>query len=88
MVFNQLFGTFNKDVISECQYYTGCLPLCYLLDMKTIFLHNLGDLQDINFSAYWLLTLTGIDELQTCSAHYKATIKYKLWSKFAVQSGH
>jgi len=31
MVFNKLFGyfgTFNKDVISECQYYTGCFTVC------------------------------------------------------------
>jgi len=69
--------------------------LCYLLDMKTIcFLYRLGDLKDINFIAYYLFKLTGIDELQTCSARYnivkidsKAAIEYKLWSKFAVQSG-
>ena len=30
----KLYGTFNKPVITLCQYYTGNLPFKFLLDLK------------------------------------------------------
>jgi hypothetical protein len=96
MVFNKLFGTFNKEIISHCQYYTGCLPLCYLLDMKIIcFLQNFVNLKDDNFTAFYLFSLSGISDLHTCCARYnilrndsKSTIKRKMFLQFALQCGH
>ena len=35
-VYTKLFSTFDKNVISLCQFYTGYLPLQYMLDLRMI----------------------------------------------------
>ena len=53
-VFNKLFCTYSKEIIKSCQYYTGCLPLNYLIDQRTLcFRRNLHDFQGINSVVYF-----------------------------------
>ena len=41
-VYTKLFGSFDKSVIAQCQWYCGYLPLCYDIDLKKMhFLNNL-----------------------------------------------
>jgi len=35
-IFVKLFSTFNNTIIQECQYYTGYLPLKYLLYLRCL----------------------------------------------------
>ena len=35
-VFTKLFSTFDKSVITLCQFYTYQLPLCYIIDARTL----------------------------------------------------
>ena len=40
--FFKVFKTFDKHVIKQCQFYCGCLPLCYIIDKRRmLFLRNL-----------------------------------------------
>ena len=36
LVYTKLFSTFDKNVISLCQFDTGYLPLQYMLDLRMI----------------------------------------------------
>ena len=38
----KLYGTFDKQIVQQCQYYVGCLPLSATLDIRqTEFLSKL-----------------------------------------------
>ena len=32
--FMKLYGTFNKEIVKQCQYYTGFLPLSPIIDIR------------------------------------------------------
>src|SRR5580693_2832015 len=39
----KLYGTFNKPIITLCQYYSGNLPFKFLLDLKMMnFYHKMS----------------------------------------------
>jgi hypothetical protein len=92
MVFNKLFGSYNKSVIASCQYYCGYLPFSLLLDLKTLrFMRKLSDMQNINSFVYFLYNLSGRDEFQVLAAKYNvnitdsdASVKRKIWNSFSV----
>ena len=52
-VYMKLFKTFNKSVITLCQFYTGQLPLEYLLDIRTVAFY--AKLKDSIFSPAGML---------------------------------
>ena len=35
-IFTKLFNTFDISIIKQCQWYMGCLPLEYVIDLRTI----------------------------------------------------
>jgi len=35
-IFEQLFSTFDKNVLLQCQYYTGYLPLLYKVHFRRL----------------------------------------------------
>ena len=88
-VFNKLFCTYSKEIIKSCQYYTGCLPLNYLIDQRTLcFRRNLHDFQGINSVVYFLFSLAS-KEFNVCASKYninpedsKYCIKNKIWNYF------
>ena len=48
--FMKIFATYNNDVIRNCQFYSGHLPLAYLIDLRKInFLTNLKTCLDGDF---------------------------------------
>ena len=81
--FMKIFGTFDKTIIRQCQFYLGVLPLCYEIDYRTIkFLKNLFP--------------TGIDDVISSSINRDLCKKYgvlkndndrcvyaKVWRAFA-----
>jgi len=52
-IYTKLFATFDKSVIMQCQFYTGQLPLKYVLDLK--FLNFINGLRYLNNSPAELL---------------------------------
>ena len=42
-IFMKIYGTFNKPIITLCQFYSGYLPFKYLLDLRMMnFFHRLS----------------------------------------------
>jgi len=40
--FFKMFNSYDKNIIKHCQFYMGCLPICYLIDLRKLkFLYNL-----------------------------------------------
>ena len=53
----KLYGTFDKQIVQQCQCYVGCLPLSFTLDIRqTEFLSNLpfveNDLLNFCFTVF------------------------------------
>jgi len=89
-VFTKLFSTFDKAIIMKCQYYTGYLPLRYILDLK--FLNFLRSTTYSNSPANQLYYWFGNVERQSVALQYninindnKAACKKKMWQKFKIE---
>jgi len=65
----KLFTTFNEDVVRQCQYFTGYMPLEH-----TLFLKKFNFLNALKFSQNWMLVslfeLTAVQELTSIYEHY------------------
>ena len=48
--FVKLFGKFDKNVISQCQYYSGCLPFNYQNDLRCLKFHSQLSTNSLNYS--------------------------------------
>ena len=35
-VFTKIFKTYNKDILNQCHYFMGCLPVNYIADERTL----------------------------------------------------
>jgi len=87
-VFTKLFSTFNKNIIIQCQYYTGYLPLKYILDLR--FLNFVTGLNNAMHSpAYILFKMFGEKELLSVANVYNINLtdscrlrKIKIWNSF------
>jgi len=87
--FYKLFGTFDRGVIAQCQFYSGYLPLTLAIDLKTSkFLFSLKVVPTA--PAGILLNFVGGEELDQLQLMYgvhaimsQAAIKKKFWDKFA-----
>ena len=34
--FAKIFGTYDKDIIKQCQFYCGATPLCGIIDLRRL----------------------------------------------------
>src|SRR5271156_2697453 len=48
--FVKLFGTFDKNVISQCQYYSGCLPFNYQNYLRCLKFHSQLSTNSLTYS--------------------------------------
>ena len=88
-IYFKLFSTFNISIVEQCQYYTGYLPLNYLIHLRYfIFLSKIQKLppSPVKFLAqspavnrHWveLANLYGITDHDNIGC-----VKYKIWNKF------
>jgi len=89
MVFHKIFGTYSKTIISQCQFYTGNLPLDYLYKFRLLcFLKNLPNLS--NNTIDFLYKLFGYDLFLSTALEFgidendnRNIMKDKLWFKFS-----
>jgi hypothetical protein len=89
-VYVKLFSTFDKSVIMSCQYYTGQLPLKYLLDLRVLnFYRTLKRNSSSNSTASLLFDWFGMSELLVIikrnGLHLSNSdwvCKQKMWSLF------
>ena len=59
-----MFGTFNKNILRQCLYYCGILPLSHQLDLlKMKFLNGLGQLASVDTDYYYLMKVVDRREL-------------------------
>jgi hypothetical protein len=89
-VFTKLFYTYSKEIIVNCQFYTGCLPLNIVLDLRKLcFLRKLSNMQETNFIVNFLFKTVASDEFVLCASKYAVyiddsdfTTKRKIWTWF------
>jgi hypothetical protein len=87
-IYYKLFNTFDKQTIVQCQFYTGQLPLKYLLHVR--FLSFLKGLKNVPFSpANLLFEWFGKAERQSIAESYgivsndsPSAIRRKIWNVF------
>ena len=90
MVFHKIFGTYSKSIISQCQYYTGCLPMQYLVKLRKLcFLNNMKLYADDNIMCKYLYQNFGYFQFISIANEFgivekdcKFWMKRKMWSSF------
>lgn len=91
MVFHKIFGTYSNAIISQCHYFTGCLPLDYLYKLRQLcFLNNIKEFSKDNILCthlyknfgYKLFTAVA-SEFNIIESDNKPSMKFKIWSKFS-----
>ena len=92
-LFSKLFSTFDSNTIAYCQYYTGHLPLQYIIDLRCFkFLSNLVSIENIILNV--LFSLNGTTTIGTISTRYNMVningavnyLKYCMWKQFVIDS--
>ena len=90
-LFSKLFSTFDSNTIAYCQYYTGHLPLQYIIDLRCFkFLSNLVSIENIILNV--LFSLNGTTTIGTISTRYNMVningavnyLKYCMWKQFVI----
>jgi hypothetical protein len=87
-VYLKVFHVKEKVCINLCQYYSGCLPASYRLDVRKInFMYSVFNSYDS--LPYQLVSLLGSDDLVSLMARYvitprdsAAAVKAKVWTQF------
>ena len=88
-VYFKVFHMKEKLCINLCQYYSGCLPASYRLDVRKIyFVYSLSNAYDsLPFQS---LSLLGSDDLVSLMEKYvitprdsAAAVKAKIWNQFS-----
>jgi len=90
MIFHKIFGTYSNSIISQCQYFTGCLPLYHLCKSRQLcFLKRIIDQSNENAVCRFLCETFAFRNFETIAAKYNitindsvTTIKHKIWSTF------
>ena len=90
MIFHKIFGTYSNIIISQCQYFTGWLPLCHLCKLRQLcFLKRIIDLSNENAVCKFLCEAIVYRNFESIAAKYNVTtndnvftIKDKIWSVF------
>ena len=92
-LFSKVFSTFNSNIVAYCQYYTGHLPLQYIIDLRCFkFLSNLVSIENIILNV--LFSLNGTTTIGTISTRYNMVningavnyLKYCMWKQFVIDS--
>ena len=91
MVFHKIFGTYSNSIISQCQFYTGNLPLDCLYKFRLMcFLKNLPTLS--NNTCNYFYKMFGCDLFRLVASEFGITendnrynIKCKIWAKFSAE---
>ena len=65
MVFEQIFSTFDNNVILNCQLYCGVLPINYTVDIQTLNFLN-GLVKSENSYVQLHFKRTGLKNLKIC----------------------
>ncbi len=68
----KIFGTFNKNILRNCLYYTCYLPASLTVALiKMNFLKSFLQLQSYNNKLFYLLKSVSQEDLSTLMASYK-----------------
>ena len=86
----KIFGTFNKNILQQCLYYTGYLPVSLIVALnKMKFLSSFAQLENYNDTLFYFLKLVALEELLVLSEAYNINEnvshrcrKEKMWSYF------
>ena len=86
----KIYGTFNKNILRNCLYYTGYLPVSLTVAlMKMNFLKSFLQLKCYNNKLFYLLKSVSQEDLSTMMASYKISFhdsprlrKLKVWTYF------
>ena len=87
-IFVKIFASFDHNVILNCQYFCGILPLCYRLDMRVIeFFKDLMNTTNVYLKFHFLRT--GNKMLKELLKKYNVEsmistfqLKYIMWKHF------
>ena len=86
-VFAKIFCTFNNEVLLQCQFYCGVLPIGYTVDIRALqFYYSL--MSTSNFYVKLLFLKMGNDELNQIRKKYELRtdflyqLKTVMWSRF------
>ena len=93
MVFHKIFGTYSKNIILSCQYFTGFLPLRHLYNLKKLcFFISLKELSIHNELCKYLYDNCIHDQFAAIAIEYgvletdsKPSIKHKIWTLFNLE---
>ena len=67
--FTKLFSSFNAKIITQCQFYSGYLPISYLADLRCLNFYNICS-QEYNSSAGILYHWFGSAEYNAIAEKY------------------
>ena len=86
-IFTKLFNTFDISIIKQCQWYMGCMPLEYVIDLRTIkFCEKLVNSR--NHVLKTIFMLNSYDEMLKLKSKYgidknpRISWRTMLWSHF------
>jgi hypothetical protein len=89
-IFHKLFSTFDNEIIEQCQYYTGYLPLQHTLALNCLrffksLMHTTVKMKPVGLLYNWF----GSTDWDSIASQYNIRIydcpgsfKYKIWLKF------
>ena len=90
-LFSRLFNTFDAQTIAYCHYYTGYLPLEYVIDQRRMaFLQKLCNLNNVVLQS--VASLNGDIESLTLCAKYNIdntdnkSRSYSFWNSFVLEN--
>ena len=87
----KVFGTYNKNILRQCLYYTGYLPISLFVDLaKMRFMKSFENLSDVNSLLFYFFADNNMNELNELLYNYhvlendnNAVMKNKVWTFFA-----
>jgi len=88
-LYYKLFSTFESQTIAYCQYYTGYLPLEYVIvERRLSFLHNICNINNVVIN--FLFRLNGTESINSLCNIYNLTefsnVKYSMWNNFVLEN--
>jgi exonuclease III len=86
-LYNKLFSTFDTQTIAYCQYYTGYLPLDYVIDLRCWnFLQKLSISNNLVLNKLFRLngnnTIDSLCLKYNCEFKNYPSLKVSMWEKF------
>ena len=87
--FSKIFGSYDKFVIRNCQFYSGVLPFCYKMDISRLKFYANLRITD-NISVRTLFNWCGSQEFSELLSKYhlfandsSSTWKKQIWNAFS-----